>query len=177
MVFYFLPDGMGINFLKLYAQSGLNSEIPLVLSSVSMDAAILKAVGDAALGVRSTSHWNHDLDNPANKAFVEGYVAAYDHAPTVYSSQGYDTAKLIASALKATGGKVREGMDGFRTALKAANFESVRGEFKFDNNNHPINDWVGRVVEKDEDGKLHNKTVEMVVEDLRDAYAANCAMQ
>ncbi len=177
MVFYFLPGGMGINFLKQYAQSGLNADIPVVVSSVSMDAAILKAVGDVALGVRSTSHWNHDLDNAANKAFVENYVATYNRTPTVYSSQGYDTARLIASALKATGGKVKEDMDGFREALRAANFESVRGEFKFDNNHHPVNDWVGRVVEQSEDGGFHNRTVEMVAEDLRDAYAADCPMQ
>lgn len=177
MAFYFLPGGMGINFLKQYAQSGLSSEVPLVLSSVSMDAAIIKAVGDVALGVRSSSHWNQDMDNNANKAFVTGYTAAYGRAPTVYSSQGYDTAKLIASALQATGGKVKEDMDGFRAALRAAKFDSVRGEFKFDKNHHPINDWVGRVVEKDANGNLQNKTVEVIATDLRDAYADECAMQ
>src|SRR5690606_32063280 len=61
MVFYFLPGGMGINFLKQYAQSGLKDSVPVVVSSVSMDAAIIKAVGDVAAGVRSTSHWNHDF--------------------------------------------------------------------------------------------------------------------
>lgn len=177
MVFYFLPGGMGINFLKQYAQSGLSAEIPLVVSSVSMDAAIIKAVGEVALGVRSSSHWNHDLDNAANAAFVEGYVETYGRTPTVYASQGYDTAKLIASALKATGGKVKADMDGFRAALKAANFESVRGEFKFNTNNHPINDWVGRVVEKGEDGALYNKTVEVIAEDLKDAYAEKCPLK
>jgi branched-chain amino acid transport system substrate-binding protein len=127
--------------------------------------------------VRSSSHWNQDLDNAANKAFVENYASAYGRAPTVYASQGYDTALLIASALKATGGKVKADMDGFRAALKAANFESVRGEFKFNNNNHPINDWVGRVVEKAEDGTLFNRTLETVAEDLEDAYSAKCPLK
>lgn len=177
MVFHFLPGGMGINFLKQYAQAGLKDEIPIVVSSASMDAGIVKAVGEIALGVKSSSHWNHDLDNEANKAFLKGFREAYDRNPTVYAGQGYDTAKLIASALKATGGKVKDDPDGFRAALKAANFDSVRGNFKFNTNNHPINDWVGRVVEKADDGTYYNKTIEVVAEGLADAYASDCSLK
>lgn len=177
MVFHFLPGGMGINFLKQYAQAGLKDEIPLVVSSVSMDSRILKAVGDIALGVRSSSHWTGDMDNAANKKFMAGFTEAYGRTPTVFASQGYDTAKLIASALKATGGKVLADKDGFRAALKAAKFDSVRGEFKFNTNNHPINQWFGRVVVKGPDGKPMNKTVKMVSNGLADAYASACAMK
>ncbi len=47
-VYFFLPDGMGINFLKQYAQAGLNSSIPL-LGSAATDERLLQAVGRAAL--------------------------------------------------------------------------------------------------------------------------------
>ncbi|PCI02954.1 MAG: ABC transporter substrate-binding protein [Hyphomicrobiales bacterium] len=177
MVFHFLPGGMGINFLKQYSQAGLIKEIPLVVSSVSMDSRILKAVGDIALGVRSSSHWTGDMDNAANKKFMAGFVETYGRTPTVFASQGYDTAKLIASALKATGGKVLADKDGFRAALKAANFDSVRGEFKFNTNNHPINQWFGRIVAKGPDGKPMNKTVKMVSNGLADAYASACPLK
>lgn len=176
MVFHFLPGGMGINFLKQYAQAGLTKDIPLVLAAPSMDVKIMGAVGDIALGINSTSHWNHDLENDASKKFLEGFRAKYDREPTVYASQGYDTAKLIASALQATGGKVLEDKDGFRAALKAANFASVRGDFKFGNNNHPIHAWYGKQVVQ-EDGKLMNKVIGTVVENHQDAYAKDCALQ
>lgn len=46
-VFFFLPGGMGIAFMKQYAQSGV--DIPLIGPAFSMDQGILGAVGDAAL--------------------------------------------------------------------------------------------------------------------------------
>lgn len=177
MVFHFLPGGMGINFLKQYSQAGLKDTYPLVVAAPSMDERIMSAVKDAAVGVRSTSHWNLALDNPANKTFVEGFKEAYGRTPTVYASQGYDTAKLIASALKATGGKVLDAKDEFRAALEKADFESVRGEFKFANNNHPINNWLGQVVEKDADGDFVNSIVQVVSREHKDVYADECALQ
>jgi branched-chain amino acid transport system substrate-binding protein len=176
MVFHFLPGGMGINFLKQYAQAGLKDSIPLVLAAPSMDVKIIAAVGDIALGIHNTSHWNHDLDNAANQTFLENFRNKYNREPTVYASQGYDTAKLIASALKATAGKVLADKDAFRAALEKADFESTRGPFKFGNNHHPIHNWYGKVVEM-VDGKLVNKRISVVAENHQDSFAKDCAMQ
>ena len=175
MVFQFLPGGMGINFMKQYDQAGLSDEIPLVLAAPSADINILRAVGTAMVGTANTAHWNHDLDNEANKAFVASFEAEYDRLPTIYASQGYDTARLMASALRATGGKVTEDMEGFRQALRAADFEAVRGPFKFNNNHHPIQNWYSRVV-VEENGEFRNKTIGIVAEDHVDAYATECKM-
>ena len=176
MVFHFLPGGMGINFLKQYVQAGLKDKIPMVLAAPSMDYKIMNAVGDMALGIHNSSHWNHDLDNAASKAFVTGFQKEYGRVPTVYASQGYDTAKLIASALKATGGKVTADRDGFRAALRRADFESVRGPFRFGSNNHPIHQWYSRVVEKDANGKLVNKTTGVIMTDHQDSYVQDCKL-
>ena len=97
-VFFFLPGGMGISFLKQYSQAGLAGEIPVFGPAFSFDQTILGAVGDAALGVINSSQWNKDLDNAANKAFVEGFQARYGRLPSLYASQGYDAARLIGSA-------------------------------------------------------------------------------
>ena len=52
-VFFFLPGGMGISFLKQYADSGI--DLPVVGPAFSFDQGILQAVGAAALGVKNTS--------------------------------------------------------------------------------------------------------------------------
>ena len=171
-VFFFLPGGMGINFLKQYAQAGLNDSIPVFGPAFSFDARILKAVGDAAVGVHNGSQWNFDLDNAANRKFVDAFKAKYNRMPTLYASQGYDTANLIASALKATNGNPGN-MDAFRAALKKADFDSVRGNFRFGNNHHPIQDIYVREVVKDSSG-IHNKTVKKVFSNHADAYAGDC---
>ncbi len=175
VVFQFHPGGLGIAFLRQYQQAGLLGTIPMVVASPSMDEVIMNAVGDAAVGINVTTHWNRDFDNPANAAFVAAWEEAYDRPLTYYASQGYDTALAIASALRATGGSL-EDPDAFREALRAADFESVRGDFAFGANQHPVQDWYAMVVEKGDEGALALRTIGKVFEDHVDAYAADCAM-
>jgi branched-chain amino acid transport system substrate-binding protein len=169
-VYIFLPGGMGIAFMKQYAQSGV--DIPVLGPGFSFDQDVLGAIGDAALGVKNTAQWSKDLDNPANKTFVETFQAEYGRLPSLYASQGYDTANLIVSA--AAKASVKDA-DAFRAALKAAEFKSVRGDFKFGNNNHPIQDIYVREVVKDGD-VLTNKIIGISLEDHQDAYAKECKM-
>jgi branched-chain amino acid transport system substrate-binding protein len=174
-VFFFLPGGMGINFLKQYAQSGLSEVIPVYGPAFSFDERILQAVGPAALGVKNGSHWTHDLDNEANIEFVAAYQKAYGRMPTLYASQGYDTARLIGSALKAVEGDISD-RDRFRAALRKADFASTRGTFAFGSNQHPVNDWYIREVVQAEDGSYTNRTLKKIFTDHVDAYAAECSM-
>jgi len=170
-IFFFLPGGMGIAFVKQYAQSGL--AVPLFGPAFSFDQGILGAVGDAALGVKNTSQWSKDLDNTANKAFVEAFQKEFGRLPSLYASQGYDTANLILAALKQTGGTADK--DAFRKALEAADFASVRGSFKFDASHHPIQDiYVREVVKEGE--VLTNKIVGVGLKQHSHAYIADCKM-
>lgn len=175
VVFQFHPGGLGITFLRQYEQAGLMKTIPMVVAEPSMDAVILKTLGDAALGLNVASHWNTDFDNPANEAFVEAFRKAYGREPTYYASQGYDTALLIASALRATGGDLSNA-DAFRAALGKADFQSVRGRFRFGPNQHPIQDWYALKVVKGDDGKLALKTYGKIFDDHADVYASQCKM-
>ncbi len=174
-VFFFLPGGMGINFLKQYAQAGLKEQIPVFGPAFSFDETILKAVGDAALGVINSSQWNADIDNAANKAFVADFIATYGRRPSLYASQGYDAARLIGSALAAVGGDMSKA-DAFRDALGAAKFESVRGAFRFGANNHPIQDIYVREVYANDKGELTNRIVGKVFTAHQDAYVGECKM-
>lgn len=174
VVFQFHPGGLGIAFLRQYQQAGLLGKTPMVLAEPSLDSTTLKAVGDAALGLSVTSHWNTDFDNASNKAFVEAFTKAYNRVPTYYASQGYDTALAIASALKATGGKTD--VPALRKALAKADFQSVRGAFKFGPNQHPVQDWYALKVEKGADGAPVLKTEGKVLSNHSDAYAKDCKL-
>ncbi|HCQ58084.1 MAG TPA: ABC transporter substrate-binding protein [Sulfitobacter sp.] len=169
-VFFFLPGGMGISFLKQYANSGV--DLPVVGPAFSFDQGILQAVGEAALGIKNTSQWNKDLDNEANKTFVEAFQEEYDRLPSLYASQGYDTANLLLSAMEKADVSDAEA---FGAALKEAAFDSVRGKFSFGNNNHPIQDYYVREVVKEGD-VYTNKLIGPSLTDHADAYAADCKM-
>lgn len=169
-VFFFLPGGMGISFLKQYANSGI--DLPVVGPAFSFDQGILGAVGEAALGIVNTSQWSKDLDNPTNLAFVESFQAAYGRLPSLYASQGFDTANLLVSALNKAD---PSDADTFREALEAADFNSTRGKFKFGSNHHPIQTIYAREVIKEGD-IFTNKIVGVALEDHADAYAADCSL-
>jgi branched-chain amino acid transport system substrate-binding protein len=169
-VFFFLPGGMGIAFMKQYAESGV--EIPVIGPGFSFSQDILAAVGDAALGVRNTAQWSPDLDNEANTAFVAAFQAEYGRLPSLYASQGFDTANLILSAMAKA--DVSDA-DAFRAALKEADFASTRGDFEFGPNHHPIQDIYVREVVKEGD-VITNRIVGVALEDRGDAFAEQCKM-
>ncbi len=169
-VFFFLPGGMGISFLKQYADSGV--DLPVVGPAFSFDQGILQAVGAAALGVKNTSQWNKDIDNPANAAFVASFQAEYGRLPSLYASQGFDTANLLLSAMAKADVK---DTDAFRAALEAADFASVRGNFAFGSNHHPVqNIYVREVIQ--EGDVFTNKIIGTALENHADVYAADCKM-
>ncbi|MDO6797420.1 ABC transporter substrate-binding protein [Shimia thalassica] len=169
-VFFFLPGGMGIAFLKQYADSGV--DLPVVGPAFSFDQGILQAVGEAALGVINTSQWNKDIDNAANSAFVDSFQAEYGRLPSLYASQGFDTANLLISA---AGKADVKDQDAFRAALEAAEFDSVRGDFAFGPNHHPVQSIYVREVIKEGD-VYTNKIVGTALENHADAYAGDCKM-
>ena len=156
--------------MKQYAGSGADK--PVMGPAFSFDQGILGAIGEAALGVKNTAHWSKDLDVPGNAEFVEAFQAEYGRLPSLYAAQGYDTGLLLASAIeKADVGDA----DAFRAALKEADFQSVRGDFEFGANNHPIQDIYMREVVKEGD-VVTNRLVGVAVTDHTDAYVGECQM-
>jgi branched-chain amino acid transport system substrate-binding protein len=175
-LFFFLPGGMGVNFIKQFVAAGLSKDIRMLTAGVGADEDIIKAVGDPMLGLFNTAHWGHDLDNAQNRKFVEAFQKEYGRLPTVYASQGYDTALLIDAAVRDVKGKV-EDREAVIKALRAKKFQSVRGDFRWGNNNFPIQDWYLRVIGKDSQGRITNKVIGTVARDVGDIHAAKCPLK
>jgi branched-chain amino acid transport system substrate-binding protein len=175
-VFVFYPGGMGVNFIKQYAQAGLKDKIPLYTTAFTINQAVLPAMGDAALGILNASFWSPDLDNAANKKFVADFQAAYNRLPSLFAAQGYDAALLIDSAIRAAGGDLSD-KDKLRAAFRKPDFSSVRGQFRFNHNHFPIQDFYIREVVKDEKNVLVNRIIDVAFKDHADAYHSKCPMQ
>jgi len=171
-VFTFMPGGMGVNLVKQYRQAGLADSIP-VLSAFTVDESTLPAQQDAAIGMFGGADWAPNLDNPQNKKFVASYEATYNSVPGTYAMQGYDTAMLIDSAVKAVKGDLSD-KDALSAALKKADFTSLRGGFKFNTNGYPIQDFYLTKVAKRPDGKFQTEIVQKVFENYGDRYAKDC---
>jgi len=174
-VYTFQPGGSGINFIKQYAEAGLLEEIPLFVPGFSADADVIKAVGEPMVGIYNTSHWALELENAANQKFVADFQQKYERVPTLYASQGYDAALLIDAAVKAVNGDLSD-KAAVRKALETATFDSVRGDFQFNTNHFPIQDYYLRQVIKNDQGEIINQLVGEVFIDHADAYVEQCQM-
>ncbi|MFN0163368.1 MAG: ABC transporter substrate-binding protein [Burkholderiales bacterium] len=174
-VFMFLPGGMGVNFIKQFAAAGLSKTTQLFVPGYSADEDTIKAVGDSLLGSVNTSFWGHDLDNPQNRKFVADFEKDFGRLPTMFAAQGYDTAMLIDSAVKKVKGKVDD-KDALRKALQAADFKSVRGNFKFNRNQFPIQDYYLRVVHRDGKGRITNRLMGTILTNHQDSFVSQCKM-
>src|SRR5215472_12202068 len=154
-VFVFLPGGMGVNFVKQFRQAGLADKV-IFLSAFTVDESTLPAQKDAALGMFGGANWAPNLATPQNQAFV--------------------AALLIDSAVRQVKGDLAD-KAALRAALKNADFRSLRGAFKFNNNHYPIQDFYLVKVAKRADGKFQTEIVKKILEQDADAYAKDCPLK
>lgn len=174
-VFAFYPGGLGIGFVKQYQQAGLTKKVPL-LSAFIADATTLPALRDAATGVISGGFWAPDFTNAANKQFVADFEKKHKRLPSNYAAQSYDAALLLDSALAKAKGNVAD-KTAFGAALQAADFASVRGAFRFNNNHFPIHDMHVMEVVKDAEGRHTLRTIATPLKQTEDAYHAQCPLK
>ena len=176
-VYIFLPGGMGINFIKQFVGAGLGKDMQLVLPGFSADQDVINPVGPAMSGLFNTAHWSPDFANAANQKFMAEFQKEYKRIPTLYASQGYDAAQLINAAVRDVKGNI-EDKEALRKALKAARFDSVRGAFRFNTNQYPIQNYYVRTVGSDGKGGLINKSFNTpILKDHGDAYVGECKMK
>ncbi len=169
-VFFFLPGGMGIAFMKQYAQSdvGLPVRTGLFLRP------------EHPSGGRRRGAWrSHHLpvEQGSRQSGQQGLrrgvpggirsVAVALRKPGLRHREPASSAKAKAD--------VGDQDASLRRALEAADFASTRGDFKFGPNHHPIQDIYVREVVKEGD-VYTNKVVGVALEDRGDAYAEECKM-
>ena len=174
-IFAFFPGGMGVNFIKQMNQAGLLKKMP-VLTASTVDGTTLPALKDDALGVIAGAAWGPDLQNPANKTFVAAFEQKYKRIPSQYAAQGYDAALAIDSALTKTKGSASD-KAALRSALRAADFKAVVGNFKFDTNGFPIQDQHVFEIAKDAQGHVSPKLIATPLPALHDAYVDQCPLK
>lgn len=174
-VFVFYPGGMGVNFVKQMAQAGLGKKTPLY-SVFTVDGTTLPGLRDAAVGATSGAMWDAALEIPESKKFVSDFERKFKRTPSAYAATAYDAANLLNLAMaKAPPGDARS----LAAAVKAAGaeFKSVRGPFRFNNNNLPIQNYYAFETVKGANGQAVGKLVGTPLAQHADTYGAQCGLK
>lgn len=173
--YVFYPPAHALQFVSQFQQAGLKDKIPLY-SNYTFDGITLPQLGELANGSLFTMFWSVDLDNEANRSFVAAFKKKYGREPSNFAATGYDTIMLIDSVVRSLKGEMGDKAK-IRAALEAADFNSVRGKFRFGKNHFPIQDFYLLQVVRGSDGAYTTKTVSVAATDEVDTYVNDCQMK
>jgi branched-chain amino acid transport system substrate-binding protein len=174
-VFAFYPGGMGIQFVRQYHQAGLRERIPLY-TVFTVDETTLPALKEAAIGQFEARFWSPDMDTPASKKYVGDFRKKFGYTPSFYGAQSYEGILLIDSAVKAVKGNVKD-TKAMVAAMRKADYDSIRGRYKFNNNHHPIQNFYLLRAEKGGPDGVEMKIQKKVFDNHQDAYHQECKMK
>ena len=153
-LFVFLPSGQGAQFMKQFAERGLDKAgVKLIATGDVTDDDQLNDIGDVALGVVNAHHYSAAHNSAANKKFVSEFMALNKFRPNFMAVGGFDGMRVIFKGLEASKGA---GGDALLEAIKGQVFESPRGSAYIDAQTRDIvHDMYIRKVER-KDGQLWN---------------------
>ncbi len=131
-IFVFVPGGVQPAAIgKALAERGIDPRKTKILGQGELtEDEARQSMGDAALGIITVYHYDHNHDSALNRAFVKAFHEAYGRNPNIYAIGGYDGMHLIYEALKKAGGK--PGGDALVAAAKGMTWESPRGPVAID---------------------------------------------
>ncbi|MCY3680095.1 MAG: ABC transporter substrate-binding protein [Gemmatimonadetes bacterium] len=121
--------------------------IPILIPLLTLDE--VERAGKAAEGAISFTYWSSTGNVPANRAFVEDYMARYGVEPGRYAAAAYATvhifAKAIADAPSYDSRAIRDAL------AQIENLDTILGSFSFDANGDAVYDPAVLIVK---DGKF-----------------------
>ena len=151
----FTPGAAGLRLGRQFAEFGLKGKLPaLDLFGTLTYEPYLPQLGDAALGTYSALIYSPMLKTPLNEKFVAEFKKRTGGVPTNEGPSGYVGARAIVDAINAVHGDLQD-KDKFMAALKAAKFDSPKGEISLDKYGMVVQSMYIREVDK-VDGQLAN---------------------
>src|SRR5215472_8847998 len=147
-----------VKFMRAYADLGLKARIPLLGGWTAMDDALLKSLGDEAVGVISAHWYSADGQSASNKQFVADMQKDYGVLPGGYSAGMYVAGQCVEGAIQKLDGKADD-RKAFAEALHAVTLtDTPRGPVKFDQFGNIVGDVFIRRCER-KDGQLVNTVI------------------
>jgi len=147
----------GFRYLRQFNEYGLRGKVNVVGGMTALDEAVLRNMGDEALGILTACWYSAELDNPVNRKFAPAFRAEAKYDPGFYAAATYTDAAVLEAALAAVQGKI-EDKKSFMAALRKTNVLACRGPVTFDDYGNVVGNVYMRRVER-KDGRLVNSVI------------------
>src|SRR5213596_4143986 len=156
-IFLGFAGSNGFRWFKQFNEYGLKGKINVVGGMTAFDEAVLKNMGDEALGIITACWYSAELDNPINKKFAAAFRAEWKYDPGFYAAATYVEGAVLEAALVSVNGKI-EDKPAFMKALRATKVDTARGPVAFDEYGNIVGNVYIRKVERKE-GRLVNAVI------------------
>jgi branched-chain amino acid transport system substrate-binding protein len=156
-IFLGFAGSNGFRWYKQFNEFGLKGKINVVGGMTAFDEAVLRNMGDEALGIITACWYSADLDNPINKKFVATFRNDWKYDPGFYAAATYVEGAVLQAGLEAVNGKI-EDKHAFMKALRSIKTETARGPVSFDLYGNIVGNVYIRKVERKE-GRLVNTVI------------------
>jgi branched-chain amino acid transport system substrate-binding protein len=156
-IFLGFAGSNGFRYLRQYNEYGLMKKVTPVGGMTALDEAVLRNMGDEALGIVTSCWYSAEIQNPINQKFASAFRAKWKYDPGFYAAATYTEAAVLDATLQAIKGNI-EDKQGFMKAVRSLTVDTCRGPVRFDQNGNVVGNIYIRKVERKE-GRLVNRVI------------------
>jgi branched-chain amino acid transport system substrate-binding protein len=156
-IFLGFAGANGFRYLRQFNEYGLRGKVTPIGGMTALDEAVLRNMGDEALGVITACWYSAEIDNPINLKFADAFRKEWKYDPGFYAAATYTEAAVLEATLAAIKGRV-EDKQGFMKAVRSIKVDTCRGPVSFDQYGNVVGNVYIRRVER-KDGKLVNRVI------------------
>ena len=156
-IFSAFEGSNGFRFTRQFVEYGLQNKLPIVGGMTHLDEAVLRNMGDEALGTITSCWYSAELDNPINKSFAPAFRKKYSYDPGFYAAATYTNGAVLETAVKSLNGEIGD-KEAFMKALRNVKADTCRGPVSFDAYGNVVGNVYIRKVTR-HDGRLVNSII------------------
>jgi branched-chain amino acid transport system substrate-binding protein len=156
-IFLGFAGSNGFRYLRQFNEYGLKGKIAPVGGMTALDEAVLRNMGDEALGTITSCWYSAEIDNPINKKFAAAFRSEWKYDPGFYAAATYVEGAVLEATLQAIKGNI-EDKDAFMKAVRSVKVDTARGPVSFDAYGNVVGNVYIRKVERKE-GRLVNSVI------------------
>src|SRR6266851_9325378 len=156
-IFLGFAGSNGFRFFRQFNEYGLRGKIAVVGGMTAFDEAVLRNMGDEALGIITSCWYSAEIENAINKRFVANFRVDWGYDPGFYAAATYVEAAVLEATLDAIKGNI-EDKQAFMKTVRAIKVDTARGPVSFDRYGNVVGSVYIRNVER-KDGRLVNRVI------------------
>src|SRR3954465_3390204 len=156
-IFLGFAGSNGFRYLRQYNEYGLMSKVKPIGGMTALDGAVLRNMGDEALGIVTSCWYSAEIDNPINQKFANAFRAQWKYDPGFYAAATYTEAAVLEATLNKIKGAI-EDKQAFMKAVRSIKVDTCRGPVRFDEHGNVVgNVYIRKVARKE--GRLGNSVL------------------